>query len=71
MAKERPVQVGTLQLGTAQSSRGILLAQVVTIQVGVTKSLFGKVYTPPTSRLSIRRIVATSMRVSLVCTIRS
>jgi hypothetical protein len=38
---------------------------------GLLKSLFGKVHTPPTSRLSIRRIVATSMRVSLVCTIRS
>src|ERR687898_66489 len=36
MAKECPVQDGTLQLGTAQCSRGILLAQVVTIQVGVT-----------------------------------
>ena len=37
----------------------------------VSKSLFGKVYTPFASRLSIRRIMATSMKVSLVCTIRS
>ena len=40
-------------------------------RTGLSKSLFGKVHTPPTSRLNIRRIVATSMRVSLVCTIRS
>ena len=35
------------------------------------KSLFGKVYTPLASRLSIRRIMATSMKVSLLCTFRS
>jgi hypothetical protein len=35
------------------------------------KSLFGKVHTSLASRLSIRRIIATSMNVSLVCTFRS
>ncbi len=35
------------------------------------KSLFGKVHTPLASRFSIRRIMATSMNVSLVCTFRS
>src|SRR5215218_3202255 len=34
------------------------------------KSLFGKVHTSLASRLSIRRIIATSMNVSLVCTFR-
>jgi hypothetical protein len=35
------------------------------------KSLFGKVYSPLASRLSIRRIIATLMNVSLLCTFRS
>ena len=35
------------------------------------KSLFGKVHAPLPSRLSIRRIIATSMNVSLVCIFRS
>ena len=37
----------------------------------LTKRLFGKVHAPLASRLSIRRIMATSMKVSLVCTRRS
>jgi len=36
-----------------------------------SKSLFGKVHIPLANRLSIRRIMATSMNVSLVCTSRS
>ena len=36
-----------------------------------SESLFGKVHTPLASRLSIMRIMATSMNVSLVCTFRS
>jgi uncharacterized protein with PIN domain len=36
-----------------------------------SKSLFGKVYAALASRLSISRIIATSMSVSLVCTFRS
>ena len=36
-----------------------------------TKSLFGKVHTSLAIRLSIRRIIANSMNVSLVCTFRS
>src|SRR5215212_7704497 len=35
------------------------------------KSLFGKVHSPLASRLSIRRIIATLMNVSLLCTFRS
>ncbi len=35
------------------------------------KSLFGKVYSPLASRLSIRRIIATLMNVSLLCTFHS
>ena len=35
------------------------------------KSVFGKVHAALPSRLSSRRIIATSMRVSLVCTRRS
>ena len=38
---------------------------------GHLQSLFGKVHTSLASRLSIRRIIATSMKVSLVCTFRS
>src|SRR5215213_6349130 len=41
------------------------------IYVTTSKSLFGKVHTSLASRLSIRRIIATSMNVSLVCTFRS
>jgi hypothetical protein len=36
-----------------------------------SKSLFGKVHTSLAIRLSIRRIIANSMNVSLVCTFRS
>jgi hypothetical protein len=36
-----------------------------------SKSLFGKVHTSLASLLSIKRIMATSMNVSLVCTSRS
>jgi hypothetical protein len=36
-----------------------------------SKSLFGKVHTCLASRFSIRRIMATLMNVSLLCTIRS
>jgi hypothetical protein len=39
--------------------------------LGLSKSLFGKVHTPLASRFSIRRIMATSMKLSLLCTIRS
>jgi hypothetical protein len=35
------------------------------------KSLFGKVHTPLASRVNMRRIMATSMKVSLLCTFRS
>ena len=35
------------------------------------KSLFGKVHTPLASRFSIRRTIATSMKVSLAWTFRS
>jgi hypothetical protein len=35
------------------------------------KSLFGKVHTSLASRFSIRRIIATSMNASLLCTSRS
>jgi hypothetical protein len=37
----------------------------------ISKSLFGKVHTCLASRLSIRRIMATTMSLSLVCTFRS
>jgi hypothetical protein len=37
----------------------------------VAKSLFGKVHTPLASRFSIRRIMATSMKLSLLCPFRS
>ena len=37
----------------------------------VSKSLVGKVHAPLASRLSIKRIMATVMNVSLLCTIRS
>jgi hypothetical protein len=37
----------------------------------LTESLFGKIHAFLASRLNIRRIVATLMKVSLVCTIRS
>jgi hypothetical protein len=36
-----------------------------------SKSMFGKVYTTFARRLSINQIIATSIRVSLVCTFRS
>ncbi len=36
-----------------------------------SKSLFGKVHPSFASRLSIKRIIATSMKLSLVCTSRS
>ena len=38
---------------------------------GPPKSLCGKVHTPLASRFSIRRIMATSMKLSLLCTSRS
>jgi hypothetical protein len=38
---------------------------------GDVDSLFGKVHAPFASCFSIRRIMATSMNVSLVCTFRS
>jgi hypothetical protein len=45
--------------------------KVLTATMVAAKSLFGKVYPPLASRFSIRRIMATSMNVSLVCTFRS
>jgi hypothetical protein len=41
------------------------------ISAEISKSVFGKVQTSLASRLSIRRIMATSMKVSLLCTFRS
>ncbi len=45
--------------------------QDIKLLVDKVESLFGKVYAALASRLSISRIIATSMSVSLVCTFRS
>jgi hypothetical protein len=69
-ARSGPLQAGELEQGSGNGGtweHGKYSAHVRLI----SKSVFCKVHAPLTSRLSIRRIIATLMNVSLLCTIRS